>query len=72
MESLKRELAPIVADQIEKEMVEEFRAKIKPIIQEKIQTISFEHIEHMRDVMKMRDELHLYINGMEIKKDERL
>ena len=62
---LNRELESIVkriaVDDIVKHQLKEFEEKIRPIVKDEVEKISFETIDKLPDMMSFRNELRLYV-----------
>jgi hypothetical protein len=58
---LERSVKEVIERNILTQQMEEFAAKIRPIIKEQVEKISFSGIKNMRDLLNMRDELILHI-----------
>ena len=59
-ESLKEAIKPAVTDRIMTDLVNDFKARVEPIIREHVDKISIAHMESMRDIAQMRDEVKIY------------
>jgi len=51
----------VAINDIIKHQLKEFEEKIRPIVKEEVEKISFETIDKLPDMMSFRDELRLYI-----------
>jgi hypothetical protein len=67
-EDLRRNLASAVIDSIVDDMVAEFKAKAKEIVFEHVKDVSLERLELFRNLNNCRDEIELFINGVNAKK----
>ena len=58
---LERNIKEAVVDRITKLQMEEFEAKIRPMIKKEVDKMTFNGIDQMYDYMQVRDEFRLYI-----------
>ncbi len=65
---LESELRNAVHEKIMDSLVEEFRSKAEPVVAEFTAKITVAGVNAMRDVMSIRDELNIYINGVDMEK----
>lgn len=67
-EALHKRIHDAVVADLEERLVAEFRANIKPIVADTVkQRLTFE-VQKMKDVGRMRDELHVFVHTKEAPK----
>ena len=59
---LEREVKKAVTEELVKKEMAEFEAKLRNQIKPLVNEISFKGIETMKDMMRLRDELHVYLH----------
>jgi len=68
---VKDNLERIVKDEITERLVEtqmkDFESKIRPEIEKLVLKLSFDSIEHVRDMARLRDDFKVYLNWPEDK-----
>lgn len=65
---LEKEVKHAVTEEIVKEQLEQFEASIRERIKPIVNSISFKGIESIKDAMRLREELHVYLHyGDEVK-----
>lgn len=66
MEAIKRDLERSIKDAVlndlMKQQLAEYEEKIRPIIREHVEKLTFDGIYKMNDMMHLRDELQLYLH----------
>lgn len=63
---LRADLIQIVHKQLVDELVAEFRDKADKLVAEYTSKVTMKGVETLRDVYGLRDELRVYINGVDI------
>ena len=66
IEAIKRDLERAIKESVTEDLVKqqlaEFEEKIRPVIRERVNQLTFDGIYKMNDVMNLRDELQLYLH----------
>jgi hypothetical protein len=65
---LEPELRKAVHEKIMNSLLEEFRTKVEPMVAEYTGKIVVTGIERIRDITSIRDELNIYINGVDMER----
>lgn len=61
-DGLKRTIIDSLGSKLEEEMIEDFRNKIRPEIQRKLEGLVIDGIDSFKDCRAMRDEVHAYVH----------
>ncbi len=66
MNLVESQLADLVKDELEErilnKLVSEFKENAREVVKEHVNKLSFDAVESMRDVSKLRDEIHMYLH----------
>jgi hypothetical protein len=59
---LEAHLQEVVLDAIMAEQVTKFRQTLRPILEAHVRSITLGHVEHVHDVLRLRDEIAVKVN----------
>lgn len=69
---LEKEVKHAITEEIVKEQLEQFEASIRQRIKPVVNSISFKGIESIKDAMRLREELHVYLHYSDEVKEQKI
>ena len=61
-EGLEKNVKEVLTERLVKEELSRYESRVRTTIEPIVNSISFEGIEHIKDHMRIRDELHVFLN----------
>lgn len=69
-EGLRNNLHEKLTEQLVNKMVMEFKEKAEPIVKAEVEKVTLHSIDNIKDLLNMRDELKVYMEWVEEKKND--